>query len=417
MQDPLSERYGDLLEGSYDCVDRIVLNAYFRVGHSAGGFRVWWQKLNGSDEHLDNTHLMRMAGRFSRRLRAFAKARGIPVVDCKRGERKHEIAEEYLGRHTGKPGLFLILISKAQAPVWEVSGNHHLEWKNPMLPYVNHYSFHIWDPAWGHVTIKISGRPPFRAQVILNGHEYVACQARKKKIDFQKEGNCFTQVTDAAGLAQVADPLSEERMIGRLNKVCERWIYTACLLFALNLEEQERSEFRYQYSVYQAEYSRNLLFHRGARMEQGFQAMVDRSRAPLGIQGIKTILGRQRRPTSHRKDSPARRWGVVVEKPTYDLTVFKVRCRRLTLKVYTKGERVLRVEALVHNTEELGCGRELSRFPRIVARLRQMLERFVQVLSWVDFCFLADETLEELPRSAWVGQTRVGGIDLNQARM
>ena len=40
--------------------------------------------------------------------------------------------------------------------------------------YVNHYSFHIIDPEWGHVTIKMSGHPPFGAQIILNGHEYVA---------------------------------------------------------------------------------------------------------------------------------------------------------------------------------------------------------------------------------------------------
>jgi hypothetical protein len=416
MADELSKRYVDILEGSYDCVDRIVLNAYFRMGHSGGGFRAWWQKLDGSDEHLDNAHLMRMAGRFSRRLRAFAKARGIPVIECKRGERKHEIAEEYLARHTGRPGLFLILIGKAQAPVWEATGKHHLEWKKPM-PYVNHYSFHIWDREWGHVTIKISGHPPFPAQVILNGHEYVACQALRQKIEFKKEGNCFTQVQDAAALARVADTLSEERMIGRLSAVAERWIYTSCLCFALSQEEQERSAFHYQYSVYQGEYSRNLLFQRGARMEQVFQAMVDRSRASLGIERIKTILGYKRRPTFHRKDSAARRWQVVVEKPTYALTVFKVVCGRLTLKVYTKGERVLRLEALVHNTQELDCGRELSRFPHIVVCLRKTLERFVEVLAWIDGCFIADETLEELPRSAWLGKSRVGGIDLNQPRM
>jgi hypothetical protein len=98
------------------------------------------------------------------------------------------------------------------------------------MPYVNHYSFHIWDPEWGHITLKISGHPPFPAQVILNGHEYVACQARRKKIDFEKEGNCFTRITDAADLAQIADTLSEERMIGRLTEVCERWIYYLPLL-------------------------------------------------------------------------------------------------------------------------------------------------------------------------------------------
>jgi len=31
MADGLSDHYQDLLTGSYDCVDRIILNAYFRV--------------------------------------------------------------------------------------------------------------------------------------------------------------------------------------------------------------------------------------------------------------------------------------------------------------------------------------------------------------------------------------------------
>ena len=43
MTDKLSERYQDLLTGNYDCVDRVVLNAYFPVGHSRGGFRMWWR--------------------------------------------------------------------------------------------------------------------------------------------------------------------------------------------------------------------------------------------------------------------------------------------------------------------------------------------------------------------------------------
>src|SRR6202047_2159570 len=43
MTDGLSTLYPDLLGGSYDCVDRIVLNAYFRMGHDPGGFRLWWR--------------------------------------------------------------------------------------------------------------------------------------------------------------------------------------------------------------------------------------------------------------------------------------------------------------------------------------------------------------------------------------
>jgi hypothetical protein len=416
MTDGLSTLYQDLLGGSYDCVDRIVLNAYFRMGHAPGGFRVWWRALTGSDDTLQNTHLMRMAGHFSRRIRGYAKAHNIPVIDCSVGDRKHDIAEEYLAKTKVTRGLFLILVGRAQAPVWDASANHHLERKKPM-PYVNHYSFHILDAEWGHVTIKISGHPPFPAQVILNGHEYVACQARKAGIHFTKEGNCFTHISDAAGLAKIADTLSEQRTIGRLSQVCERWIYTACLCFALDLEEQKRSGFHYQYSNYQIEYSRNLVFEVGGRMDQVFQALIDRSRTRLDLKTIKTILGYRHRPRYRKWKKHSANWEVAVERPTYDLTIFKLHCGKLSLKIYTKGERVLRIEAIAHNTEELDCGRSLEKFPEIVSRLRSILERFMTALSCVDQCFIADETLEQLPAPSQVGKTKVGGIDFNKPRM
>ena len=193
MADDLSVRYGDLLTGSYDCVDRIVLNAYYPLGHNPGGFRTWWRRLHGgSEEHLDDTHVMRFAGRFARRVRAYAAAGGIPVIDCKRGERKHRIAEEYLAAHAVGTGVFLILVARAPARVWEIRKSSAGVIGNiaKKIAYVNHYSFHIMDPQWGHVTIKMSGHPPFPAQVILNGHEYVAAAARAAGIGFIKEGNC-----------------------------------------------------------------------------------------------------------------------------------------------------------------------------------------------------------------------------------
>jgi hypothetical protein len=386
------------------------------MGHTAGGFRVWWRAPTGSDDTLDNTHLMRMAGRFSRRLHGYAKAEGIPLVHCQAGERKHELAEEYLAKTQITQGLFLILVGRAQAPVWDVSANHHIEPKRPM-PYVNHYSFHILDPQWGHITIKISGHPPFPAQVILNGHEYVACQALKVGIRFIKEGNCFTQVSDAAGLAKIADTLSGQQAVGRLQLVCERWIYNSCLCFALDLEEQKRSGFHYQYSNYQVEYSRNLIFASGREMDQVFQSLIDRSRVLLDLQRVKTILGYQQRPKFHWRKKNAAQWEVTVEKPAYDLTIFKLHCGKLTLKIYTKGERVLRIEVVVHNTKQLRCGYSLEKFPRILIQARDILERFMDALSCIDQCFIADSMLEDLPAPSSVGKTKVGGIDLNKARM
>ncbi|HUL98056.1 MAG TPA: hypothetical protein VLU24_01190 [Mycobacterium sp.] len=420
MTDLFSERCGDLLTGSYDCVDRIVLNAYFSLGHSPGGFRVWWRRWHSdSDEQLDNAHLMRLAGRFARRVRASAHAHGIAVIDCKAEDRKHQIAEEYLAEHPVRTGVFLILVGRAPTTVWKVSRSAagvicNLE---KTRQFVNHYSFHIMDAAWGHVTIKISGHPPFGAQVILNGHEYIACAGQKAGLGFTKEGNCFTRVSEPERLAQIADTLSQSGTIGRLSQVIDRWIYTACLCFGLDLAEQQQSRFVYDYSIYQAEYSRNLLFASGAVMDRLFNTVVDRTRSRLDVPKVRTLFGSKGRPHHKPGFELSPRQAVVIERPRWNLTIFKVHFGLLTLKGYTKGERVLRFEAIVHNTKQLGCGRTLGKFPEITTRLTAMVDRFTSMLDCVDVGFLPEGILDQLPAPSQVAGTRIGGIDLNIPRV
>ncbi len=341
------------------------------------------------------------------------------MIYCKAGERKHLIAGEYLATHEVGTGVFLVLAAKAPASVWEVRRSESTGVIGTIAKkttYVNHYSFHIMDPQWGHVTIKMSGHPPFPAQVILNGHEHVAAAARAAGIGFAKEGNCFTEIADPQGLAQVADALSQHAAIGRLGQVCERWIYSACLCFGLDLAEQARSGFGYAYSIYQAEYSRNLLFRSGGQMADLFDRICDRTRSRLDIPTLRTIFGLKNRPHSNRAAGPPAQ-EAVVENSQYGLTWFRIRFGLLQCKAYTKGEHVLRFEATVHNTRELRCRRGLDNFPEIITRLAGMAERFAAILDCADVSFLADGTLDELPLPSRLGATRVGGIDLNKPRI
>jgi hypothetical protein len=71
--------------------------------------------------------------------------------------------------------------------VWDVSAKHHIERKKPM-PYVNHYSFHILDPDWGHLTIKISGHPLFPAQVCKNRSKPAPDFGRKRQVISAESG-------------------------------------------------------------------------------------------------------------------------------------------------------------------------------------------------------------------------------------
>jgi hypothetical protein len=53
----------------------------------------------------------------------------------------------------------------------------------------------------------------------------------------------------------------------------------------------------------------------------------------------------------------------------------------------------------------------------IVSRLKEILERFLNVLYCVDACFIGEDMLEQLPAPSEVGATRVGGVNLEQTRM
>lgn len=410
--DPLGLAYADLLVGRYDCVDRIILNAYFGLGCSPGGFRLWWRNLEGSDDTLDNAHLIRMAGRFSRCVRGWAKKENIPVIDCAAGERKHNLAEEHLPTDA-KPGIFLILVNRAPASIWDVKryGKGGIDLRRKQA-YVNHYTFHIWDAEWGHVAIRMCGHPPFPAMIMLNGHEYVASKATEQKIRFGKEDNCFTELADAPGLQLVADTLRSQDAIGRLMQVGERWLYK-CLCFALHSDDQKRTNFRYAVSLFQMEYSRNFLFERGRDLERMFQGLIDRTRSTLDIKTVKTILGAKQRPQKKSKT----RWEITVETPEYNLTIFKIHAGCLTLKMYTKGERVLRCEVIVHNVRKLKEGNSLMRWVPVVTHLNEVLDRFLEVVQCADSATIDDGTYESLPEPSAVGAARVAGINLASARM
>ena len=131
-------------------------------------------------------------------------------------------------------------------------------------------------------------------------------------------------------------------------------------------------------------------------MDRLFNTMVDRTRSRLDVPKVRTLFGSKGRPHRNRQRASPRQ-AVVIEKPRWNLTIFKVHFGLLTLKAYTKGERVLRFEAIAHHTKQLGCGRRLDKFPQIITRLTGMVDRFTSMLDCVELGFLPDGILDELP--------------------
>ncbi len=408
-----SEHYADLLEGQYDCIDRIVLNAYYPKLLSGGGLRDWWRQLKGDDSDLNTAALMRMAGVVSQRVQAYCKKNNMPFVHYQTGERKHEDAAKLLPLDASFEGIFAIFCSRATSLLWEVRefGNGKIDIRRKKkASLVNHYYFHIKDKQWGHVCMRMCAHPPFSCNIILNGHEWVGNHRQTAGLAVTKESNCFTSYNDGEKLSQIADTLKHQ---GQLEKVCQRWIYS-CLWFALDYEAQKKTGFSYKFSVYQVEYSRNFLFKRGRQLDDVYQHIINLTRERIDMPYLKTLLGKKTRPyiTKHHCSAPE----VQVQTPDYNLTVFKIHVGKLTLKLYDKGERTLRAEVVVHNTKELGCKRSLEYFEAMVAKLNELMSSFINNITYAHAAAIDDGTMENLSKPVQTGRTRLAGITLTNKR-
>ncbi|NIM12049.1 MAG: hypothetical protein GTO45_08015 [Candidatus Aminicenantes bacterium] len=414
FDDQFSQHYDEMLEGTYECADRIVINGYDKVLHHPGGFRWWWRELKGSDDDLDTNHLMRMASRFARRAKAFANHSNIEMIYCKPNEKKYEIAAEHIPEDKNFCGVFLILVSRASAFTWKVERSaggkiRNIEAPNPYV-FVNHYWFHIMDKEWGHVIVKISSHPPFDVQVILNGHEWVERKALKKKIKIKKEKNCFTYASDIKKLCKLADTIYEK---GHLQSVCDRWVYYF-LWFGLNQEEQKKSGFRYKFYIYQGELSRNFIFKRGRHLDEVYQNIIDLSRRHLDVKSLNTIFGWKHRPYNRKHKEKS--FQVRIEKPLYNLTVLKLFDGIMIVKIYDKGERVLRIEVTCNNARHIKGKHGVENFSVMMEKFRQILESFIKALQLSHTSFIDNGEFDQLCLPSKKGAQRLAGIDLNKAR-
>ena len=120
---------------------------------------------------------------------------------------------------------------------------------------------------------------------------------------------------------------------------------------------------------------------------------------------IKTVVI-TRMPTPHKN---SRIWA-----QSYDLTVFKVKWGNLTLKIYDKGGRVLRIEVVAHNVKDLRSGKILDKLPELLKRMREMLVRFLGTVQAAHVAFLDEGAFERWSKPTQRGTRRLAGIDLNK---
>jgi len=403
------ETYRNLLDGVYLCFDRIVINGYFRLLSGPGGMVTWFRRLE-PEKPLNKNHLLRFAYRGARRLYAFAEANKIAILENVADERKHELAQTYLKKFEKAEGIFLIMKVREMTTIYESrtpktkpdTAHPHLEKK---VRYVNYYYFHIKDKNWGHVTIGISPHPPFAAKIILNAHDWLTRQADRRGLDYEKHQNCLTAFFDEQAIQKLAETLNE----GHLREVCRRW--APRVMMSLTTEEIRASGLERQFFFCQTECCLNLLFHQPRHLNWVYQNLIDQTRQRLRPGTINTIFGKDRRGVKFKS------MRVRIENPEYDLTVVNVWLGKNRIKIYDKGERVLRVEVTINRPKELGLLKSLAAFPQYRRQMEQMIKRFMEAWQAADQCHLSGEVLEELQAPVLNDHMRLPGISLTHRRL
>ncbi|MBE7469953.1 MAG: hypothetical protein HS114_12520 [Anaerolineales bacterium] len=181
------------------------------------------------------------------------------------------MAEQYKPDDPAFVGLFLIIISRASGAVWDVKrspeGRVHSLSKHYRM--INHF-FSSWTRN-GARHPPYQQPSPFAAMVILNGHEYLARQAHQAGRTLELTSNCFSDIMTAADLTWLAETSWSYPPKGNWVRSATAGSTVVSILPCPKANDCGVVS-EYRCSLFQVEYSRNLLFRRPAQMEQVFRS-------------------------------------------------------------------------------------------------------------------------------------------------
>ena len=282
---PFVEHHRNQVAGVLSCFDRVVITGTLPdVGHAqamAGylsyhnvrlfDYARWAEPLR--NEIRDNAE--REATRagldieFIRNHKAFRKEQRIKDILDQRGH------------HCGLVHVFSAMEACASFRAWydKSSGQTSLK---PTGGKCLHYYFYFIDEVFGLCYVRVPTWAPFRLQVYFNGHHWLARRMDKAGMAYEMADNAFLWVSDFARAQRLAEGLDTRQLHRRL----DRWARRLCPPLRL---------FRsgYHWSIMQAEYATDVLFHRQADFQPLYDTIIRTAVHSVKADHVATFLGRK----------------------------------------------------------------------------------------------------------------------------
>jgi hypothetical protein len=194
-----------------ECIDRMYLNVYVPKLQFTDGVVCFLRKHRGH-RFASSVLLEPISRAFVAGIHRFARDQGVPLVDFAKGQRKDDLAREFLAGFEGTEGVLFVGRAQERATVFrtEKRRNPHTgatyPWIVKTTAMVNHFYLYAVDADFGPFFIKFCGYFPYNARLCLNGNEWAKRQAAKSGIGFEALDNGFAACDDR-----------------RLQRICDRF--------------------------------------------------------------------------------------------------------------------------------------------------------------------------------------------------
>lgn len=343
-----------------ECIDRMYLNVYVPGLQFVGGV-VSFLRSHRGHRFASSALLEPISREFVAGVRRFAGEWGVPVVDFAKGQRKDDVAKEYLARFEGTEGVLFVGRAQERTPVFrtEKRRNPHTGATYPWIvrstAMVNHFYIYAVDDDFGPFFVKFCTYFPYNAKLCINGNEWAKRQATKAGIRFEALDNGFATCDNPEGLQQICDRLGP----AEIDRLLRKWLARLPHPFTA---ADRRAGYRYDISMLQAEFSLTQMLDRPRSGRVLFEEVI-RDNIDVGRPDRISVIFDRRIHRRGRHPTPGRfRTRIFTTGVTPSL---HVEYKSTRIKQYHKGGRALRTATTINDSRDFGIGKRLCNLPAL----------------------------------------------------
>jgi hypothetical protein len=394
-----------------ECIDRMYLNVYQPRLQFCEGVVSFLRSHRG--HQIASSALLEPISRaFIAELYSFARDRHVPVIDFAKGQRKDDVAHEFLAELDEAEGVLFIGRAQEKATVFRTEKRRNpitgasYPWIVKTTAMVNHFYIYAVDADFGPFFIKFCSYFPYNAKLCINGNEWAKRQAAKCGIGFEALDNGFASCDDPGRLQGICDRLDA----AKIDRLVRKWLKVLPHPFT---PADRRAGYRYDISVLQAEFSLTQMLDRPPSGRVFFETVI-RENLDVGRPDYISLIF-DRRIFNGRKHMTETRFRTRVF--TQGVTPsLHVEYKHTKIKQYHKEGKALRTETTINDTRDFWIGKRLCNLPALREVGFSANRRLLDAQTISHDPIIGDTVFNQITRPAQIGDRRVAGLRFGDPR-